>query len=85
MDKIVKTNETLESMASYAGGEVELSGQSDFSGDPVDTSTMQDKTLRFDKNSLAWISDDSSFFTCVRFSSGESIDDKNVIEDRRFL
>jgi len=85
MEKILKRNDTLESMARASGASQELYGQSENSMDPIDKNELQNRTIRFNPSNLAWVTDDSSFFNCVRFDSGESIDDKEIIDDRRFL
>lgn len=85
MEKILKVNDTLESMARQSGASEELYGQSENSMDPIDKEDLQQRTIRFNPNNLAWVTDDSSFFTCIRFDSGEVVDDKEIIDDRRFL
>ena len=85
MEKILKINETLRSLAMSSGAEEELSGQSEHSHEPMDETNLWGKTIRFNHETLAWVTDDSSFFSCIRFDSGEIVDDKNVIDDRRFL
>ena len=85
MEKILKMRETLRSLAVSSGAQNELLGATDYSPEPMDTKNMWGKTVRFDTNTLSWVADDASFFTCVRFDSGEIVDDKDVIEDRRFL
>jgi hypothetical protein len=85
MDKFFFNKETLESLASKAGSSKELEGQSDHSMDPIDRNELQDRTLKFDRDHLTWMTEDMQYFNCVRFHSSDAIDEKDVIEDRRSL
>jgi hypothetical protein len=85
INKINLTDETLQSLASKAGGSMPLEGQSDNSMDPIDKNQIQDSTLRFAPSYLTWITDDSSYFNCIRFHSEDFFEDPNEIETRRSI
>jgi len=85
IDKLNLSNETLETLASKAGANVRLEGQSENSMDPIDKNEIQDSTLRFRPDYLAWVTDDSSYFNCVRFHSEDFFEDLDEIEERRSL
>lgn len=85
MRKFIVSTTTLEDLASETGSSFQLNGQSENSMDPIDKDALQMSTLKFDAGHLAWITDDSRYFNCIRFHSEDSIEDMNEIERQRLL
>jgi hypothetical protein len=85
ISKISLTDETLKDLASKAGASLELEGQSENSMDPVDKNIIQDSTLRFKPDYLAWVTDELAYFNCVRFHSEDLFEDFEEIQERRSI
>lgn len=69
MRKIIFSTDTLKSLASEVGADKEIEGPSENSMEPVDRTALQDHSIRFNKNKIAWTTDEGSYFNCIRLEN----------------
>jgi hypothetical protein len=69
MNRFITNKENFPSLASKMGAHKELNGQSENSMDPVDRNIISENVIKFNKDSLAWGTDDMSYNHCIRFDS----------------
>jgi hypothetical protein len=83
MNKFITNKENLQSLASKIGAHGELNGQSENSMDPIDRNIISENVIKFNKDGLAWVTDDMTYFNCVRFHSSDLFEDNYNLNLRR--
>lgn len=85
MRKIIYSKDTLKSLASEVGAGKEIEGPSENSMEPVDKTSLQNHSIKFNKDKIAWTTDEGSYFNCIRLDnrsfnrSSVSIDESRSI------